>query len=790
MSLENSIQHLSITDVVKALDDERKLTGRFPCRLIFASTFSQYKELVLKLRAMSPVLVRLSDPQFCSGDDVVPRLSDVADFIGKTPVGTYLIEGFGEYLRMAEGKSQFEQKVKSLMAVESVSAKRVWIPVFCARDAFFKSVGQLDLRYDNAFFEVDPPAANPTPFKLSVYPTELKMTDAKSAHIGLREWFKSWEDLSVASGDILYTRNASFFTAADGEFFALRVITDPFSYIMEKVSDAGTLNASMGTKAQWGWLASEVTTSTTSVEKLMKKILNVLQFKPEDIFARWNEPDTNRANRHWLFWLWYHKGSIPGGDYYAYAISKAKSPDAIPLAIETAILDEAFKNNVDTAQVQRRAVLHCFGQEKRSKEFWDGFGRISDCYLKLKLLTDETKDERACAIKLVGDMLRNGERMADILFILEKTFPVLAYYLSNSDAISSSGFKSYFEEYKKQKVENVFDSLIDKSISKPELLEVTSRNEVLKEVMRQGDFTLWVDGMGLEWVDLLIHFVGECNPKIKATFAASAAKLPTITSANMVWSTWPAESYRKDDRLDAKSHIKDRSDGVDPADLLDTQFQIIRNLARDIVELVSAKGRIVVTADHGLSRLAAIHFHKLNPTTIPPDGESCQSCRYCRVPSGYTYTTDKFYKVNDILVMVTHDHFAVSGYIPGETHGGMTPEEYLVPVLTFTSGDLVASKPKNLQPVPYKLLNLTAKLDDSKECVFSVSGDLIISLKAKANSEVVSGSKSGDGKWNLVFKTLKAGSSYDLEIYPNNINDGKKHRISIARRGLVIEDDF
>ena len=789
MSADNIIQHHSIVEIVQLLDDERRLVGRFPCRLVFVSTLSQYKELVLALRAKNPVQVRLSDTPFCEGEDVFPQLAAVVEFIAKARNDTYIIEGFGEYLRMAEGKSQFEQKVKSLMAIESISQKRVWIPVLCAKDSFFKAVGKLDLRYDNAFYEVDPPVSEAPSFKVSVYPLELNLSKSKSAHVGLKSWFKCWEDLSVASGDILYTQKASFFTPTDGAY-ALRVITDPFSYIQEKISDAGSLNKAMGSKAQWGWLASEVTAATTTVEHLMKKVLNVHQFRPEDILSRWDEQDANSENRHWLFWLWYHKGALPGGDYFAYAISRAKTPADIPSAIEVAILDEAFRNNVDSAQVQRRTVLPYFKQEKRSKAFWDGFDCVSDNYLKLKLLTDETKEERVRAIKIVGDMLGNGDRLADILFVLSKSFPVLAYYLSHSEAIATSGFKTYFQEYKKQKVENIFDSRIDDGIRKEELLAVSSRNMVLKDTMRPGDFTLWVDGMGLEWVDLLTFFVGKKNPQIKSTFSTAAALLPTITSANRVWDTWPADSYRKDDHLDSKSHIKDKSDGVDPSALLDLQFQIIENLASDIVELVLEKGRIVVTADHGMSRLAAIHFHKCNPTSIPPDGESCQSCRYCSVPVGYTYATDKFYKLNQTLVMVTHDHFGVPGYIPGETHGGMTPEEYLVPVMTFSRNDAMETRTKDRIPVEYTLLNLAAKQNDAKECTYNVSGTQLTSVKGRANNETVQGVKIGEQTWALTFRSLRAGMSYDLEVFPNNIADGKKHRISVSRRGLVIEDDF
>lgn len=788
--MENPIQHHSINEVVTLLYEECKLKGRFPCRLVFVSTLAQYKELVLAFRAKNPKTVRLSDPIYCTGSDTIPQLSAVVNYIARADDETFLIEGFGEYLRIAEGTPRLEQWVKSLLGIQSVSNKRVWIPIFCAKDSFFKAVGQLGPRYDNAFYEIDPPAGDIMPFKVSVYSMELNLGKRPEAWIGLRAWFKGWEDLSVSSGDILYTQKAALFTATEGDY-VLRIISDSFAYIQERITDAGSLNSAMGTKEQWGWFASEITNVTTTVEQLMKKVLNVLQFRPEDILARWDDFDDNNKNHRWLFWLWYHKSTRVGGDYLAYAISKAKTPDAIPVSIETSILDEAFKSNIDTAQVQRRAVLPNFKQQKRSKVFWEKFDCVSDNYLKLKLLTDQTKEERVCAIKLVGDMLLNGERIADILFVLDKTFPALAYYLSSSKAIVESGFSAYFEEYKRQKVENLFDSRIDRGIRKSELLAVTSRNEVLKSVMHPNDFTLWVDGMGLEWVDLLLNYVKQKNPRIQITFKTAAAKLPTITSANKVWDSWPDGSYRKDDRLDAKSHIKDKSEGVDPAALIDLQFQIIESLANDIVELVAEKGRVIVTADHGMSRLAAIHFHKCNSTSIPPEGSSCQSCRFCYVPAGYTYyATEKFYKFDKTLIMVTHDHFSVSGYIPGETHGGMTPEEYLVPVLTFSRDGLVEEKASQSKLVEYKLLNYAAKQNDAKEVVYNVVGKDLRTLKGRANNEMAMGVKIDDQTWTLTFKSLRSGMNYDLEIYPNNIADGKKYRISVTRRGLIIEDDF
>jgi len=788
MSNEALVQHRSLSEIVSFLNEEQKLKDRFPCRFVFVSSFVQYKDLVLALRQKAGVVMRLSDDSFCHGADVLPRFDDVIKSVANTKPTAILLEAFGEYLRLTEKNPSFSQKVKSLLELECHSTKRVWIPVLCAKTIFFSIVGQLNHRYENAMYEIDLPSNDNSVFVLNVYPPSIQSIEDETTIQGIKNWLKQWEELTITSGNTLVTRQTALFTPTTGNY-TVRVISDPFMFLQERLNDAGTLNKEMGTSEQWGWLAGKVSSTTTTVELLIKKVLNVQSFEPLSILSRWNEESACSTNIKWLFWLWYHKGANVGGDYFSYAISQAEVPDRIPEKIELAILDDGIKNNIDFARVQRKKALIYLKTEKRSNAFWEKWKSISDDYLRLKLLTDDTREERVETIKLVGEMLKKKQMLSDICYVIQTTYPDLAYYLCESAFMKDSEWKQYIAEYKQQKVMDIFDPGIDRMISKPQLLSVPSRHQLLSDCRNDQDYTLIVDGLGIEWIDLLVSCIQGKRQDIKFQFSIGSAKVPTITSANHFWDDWNEDTYRKNDRLDSKSHIKDKSDGIDPYALTELQFSIIKDLAKEIIDLVDSKGKLIVTADHGLSRLAAIHFRQRPPVYPPSGSDVCQMGRYCEVPASYNNTNDKCYKYDQYLLMVTHDHFSCSGYLPGETHGGMTPEEYLVPVFAFFIDNVIPKTAKK-SPIQYSILETSIKLNEKNQAVFLIKAPGARVMKAQANNEIVTGVKIAEDTWSIAFSSLRSGSTYELKVFPNNIASGKKEQISILTRGMIVEDDF
>lgn len=786
-SLVTRMEHVS--DVVDHLVKEQQLVGRFPCRFVFVNSLSVYNDLTSQLRNKADKSLFLSDDKYCHGDDVIPRLDEITNEIAQSQDVAFVLEPFGEYLRLAENNLTFTQKIKSLLTIECSSRTRVWIPIFCGKSILFSAVGQLNFRYENAFFEIT--SDKISHFALNVCPPSIKGTSG-TTFMGLKQWLHAWEKLNAESGSLLLTRHVTLFSPS-GEMYAVNVIKDPFSFLQEKLSDAGSLHREMGSEYQWGWLAGKINAKTTTVDSLIKMALNVQEFKPLDILAKWNDGIIDE-NSKWIFWLWYQKGGISGGDYISYAVATASSADYIPRRIEVAILDEGMRNNLDVAQEQRKNALRLFRDKKRSKEFWEKFELISDDHHKMKLLTDYTKEERVAIIKTASDLLRKMPHHAGVFELIKRVYPVLAIYLKHTSLSEYTSFSAYFDKYRLLKIQDIFDSALDDLYSKSSLLEVTNRHELLKSVRKNNEFTLIIDGLGLEWLDLLLYFVKARMPSVKYNIHIGAANIPTVTSANHFWDDWENSSYKKDDRLDAKSHIKDKSDGIDPFDLTELQFSIINEIANDIAELLESRGHLIVTSDHGLSRMAAIHFHQLNPT-LPPHGAEVRNFgRFCLVSEGYNNSNPNCYRDGEVLVMVTHEHFVFSGNLSGETHGGMTPEEYLVPVITFSHPN-AASHVHEVVVSPAPEINLyesKVNLLPNKNAEFIVESSLDLkSIKGKISSEIVEGTIVSARKWKLSFSNLRAGGSYELIVYPDSsAKFSKKFNVAILRHGLIVEDDF
>lgn len=124
-------------------------------------------------------------------------------------------------------------------------------------------------------------------------------------------------------------------------------------------------------------------------------------------------------------------------------------------------------------------------------------------------------------------------------------------------------------------------------------------------------------------------------------------------------------------------------------------------------ELLASYHRVIITGDHGTSRLAARFFHKSDGMNPPQGATACSHGRYCKLTApaiAQTYQTiAKDSAGCQYLVFTNYDHFTQSGFaagaddenaIYGEVHGGATPEEMLVPVVVY---DSIKEKPLTAQ---------------------------------------------------------------------------------------------
>jgi hypothetical protein len=131
------------------------------------------------------------------------------------------------------------------------------------------------------------------------------------------------------------------------------------------------------------------------------------------------------------------------------------------------------------------------------------------------------------------------------------------------------------------------------------------------------------------------------------------------------------------------------------------QFEIMNEIVERVSEMLVKANRVIITGDHGSSRLAALLFHDVQNFAVePPKNAVVRSFgRFVELKDdSYVSITPSMERTKldgkHYIVMKTYEHFKQSGNaaggntdenaVAGEVHGGMTPEEYLVPVIIVT----------------------------------------------------------------------------------------------------------
>lgn len=781
------IRQISLSEllVIIGLD---KAECRFVSRVIFVNNLDTYFELIDALSNKSDAVIRLSDKMYCKGDDTVPDLKVLIDNLDNCKNSNVLIPHLGEYLRVGEATERSAGCVYSIINRAVHSTKRVWLPIFAAKGLFQSIVGQLDEeRFGDAVFEIDEPAKD---FSATAYSNNFLNQPGLVDAQGLREWFELWDDGTIKTGMSFATRQIKQLTQSDGDY-ALSIITDPFTYISRSIISGSTkLKKEFGTEQQWGSLVPYIKSTNEPFSQIITSGLNLMEFDPYQVLGVWG--NLNQEKR-WLFYLWYALKLNPKDDYISYAVSKASDCEDIVFSIECSIFDCTENNRFDEWLIQRKEALVALGVDGLSSEFWKRMSTLRDSRKKFKLLTGETHDERTKIIELVSHLLLKGTLLDNYKVILHEKYQDLAFYLSEPKFISGV-LSDYIYKYKLKKIENCFDPTLSNMADPINLFDYKTRGQLLFSLKTKYDaYYLWIDGMGIEWIDMLIDKVSRLNPELAAPdVEIGTAVVPTITSANMDKADRETVSEKKYNALDELSHIKDKGD-CNYYSIIAKQFEMMDTIAGMICKAAKNNPNkdIIVTSDHGMSRMAALGFHNTEGIAAPSKANVYNLGRYCEMPpdSNHLSTITNTIKEDNYIAFKTHNHFTSSGNAPGEIHGGATPEEILVPIIHYKK--LGKGKEIKYDGNTYTL--------DSPEVYLDGTGmaNLIIKTKNSAESVVVeingdnvSAIKSEGNIWNVSIGGLNLDQSYSLRVIINNIYNNETETICVKRKGLVIDDDF
>lgn len=297
-----------------------------------------------------------------------------------------------------------------------------------------------------------------------------------------------------------------------------------------------------------------------------------------------------------------------------------------------------------------------------------------------------------------AELLRRCSEDGLVSNAVKEVYSETAAYLNADFTLGEVSLDEYFLEYRELKmVGRVTPEFYARAGSQAAASSVQSRDTIVQRYALDSECALLVvDAMGAEWLPMLVTLARERNLGLDS-LAVGMARLPTSTQFNNIF--WTAEARRLPDikRLDniahngAEAHETRRSEENLASALEVIGSEVLPRIADGLAHFQ----RVLVTADHGSSRLAALAWQskpRLAQTLPCEEGTEVADWRYRDRPAQGECPPE-------LEETLDGKHWVVRGYnrLPKkgggqgfELHGGATLEERLVPVVVFSrSGQFV-----------------------------------------------------------------------------------------------------
>jgi hypothetical protein len=271
----------------------------------------------------------------------------------------------------------------------------------------------------------------------------------------------------------------------------------------------------------------------------------------------------------------------------------------------------------------------------------------------------------------------------------KRLYPAIAAYLSTEFDYGTNDLNAYFKEYRRLKITNtITEEFAAKAFDLLPPASCPPRESVLSSLQTDDAALLVVDGMGAEYFPLLLALAKQRNMNVEPSFTIACTKLPTSTKFNPIqWNTErtlnPVKGVDNIVHDGAEKHEHNL-----PEQNIEMSLRKFDKVFNRVAKGLSQYSRVVVTSDHGASRLAVLAHNEGLGATLPWVGQPLD-WRYSLAPENisrppefeqqYHPDSDKTY-----WVVRGYNRLPKLGGKLNELHGGASLEERLVPVVVFT----------------------------------------------------------------------------------------------------------
>jgi hypothetical protein len=403
------------------------------------------------------------------------------------------------------------------------------------------------------------------------------------------------------------------------------------------------------------------------------------------------------ADSLWYAHIWSLRKRLPGDSYIAKVMSGDVTHDNFlwkyVVGSAIAVLSDASAKRYAT---ERAEALKAIGSTYESLivEF---IGQAKNNVDALHFLNCGTNAERVEIVRRAS----TEDLSYGLPIEYEELFPTLTDYFSTTFDYEDSATTIYFKEYRRLKVlSSITDDFAKQAYDFVVPKIYPSRDAVLADLQVQSDIALLVvDAMGAEYMPLLLTLAKRRGMNVESR-AVVTAKLPTETMFNPI--KWDERRTLNEIKsIDNIVHYgaSKNETCTSECNFAKTLHVFETEIMNRIADGLARFTRVVVTADHGASRLAVIAHNEGKGRTLSWNGQP-DDWRFSLAPQGVKRPPEL---EQEYFPESKKTYWVVRGYnrLPKkggklyELHGGATLEERLVPVVVFTR-NAVPEVPKPL----------------------------------------------------------------------------------------------
>lgn len=653
-----------------------------PIRFVNVDSVSMWNEV--KNFLSTEKLIFLSE--FCSAEDTMPNLKRLYTAL-KNETKNCCVLPLSEFLRVRPKIAKEEiKKILHLMTNETTNF-RIYFLMYRLKSVF-KSLNISDARKKSCVILLE--TAEENNYCLTIIQKSLNLKLQGLNVDGFKNYLKYWEE-NPKESLYFYTNNAVYLQ--EQKFFDdVKVIADAFGLLRYHYNLPIELEKHFGSREDWERLAVSFANTGNLVKSFCRE-LNTDSFKT----SLFNNFNSQEKFKRWILWLWC---KIRSENFYSSACAKkSDSPEEWIEQIYLRIFD--CGKNFSEVYDERREILS-YLQVQIPKNFVDKI-RQSDKKWALKILTDTSNEEKILFFEVLKKFRYTN--YDETVKILQKNFPALANYLSDSEKIFSTEQREYFLRYRWLKVTNNFDEAFYKFLCKiaenkgKNIYSMKSRNQIVAEEYSEGAAIFFVDALGAEYLNFLskIFSVSEFqNFSIK--YQAGYCNLPSITQCNKDFLIGKNVFSEMRD-LDKLKHATQNY----PENIL-AELKFLSSMKEKILSALQNYRKIIICADHGASRLAVLARKTKFDKSFDGEGRNIfDNGRFSNILHDKEEKFANAIEQDDKIIFADYSRFAQQGGTGNEIHGGASLEEWLVSVVTIERKEKI---------LPAK----TNKSDSNKKC--------------------------------------------------------------------------